>query len=121
MKHANPGVHPQAKKPVEVAQELRDAHPEGLYRSKVKLPGNQGTLSFFWRMPAYADAEAFYAKAPSDAIGANMNLAASLVVGPGAEEAVEQLQQYPVALGRWVDREVAPFFGAGAEITSEQV
>lgn len=113
-------VHPKARKPVEVPKELRDAHPEGLYRSRVRLPGNQGTARFFWRQPTYADAEAYYAK-PGDTITANVNLANSLVVGPGSEEAVEQLERYPVALARWVEREVAPFFGAGAEISSEQV
>ena len=95
-------------------RELKEHHPEGLLMSTVRLSHDQGEIPLVWRPPKYADAEAFITRSANDQVAANGNLARSLAVGASSQAAVEKLCQYPLALARWIDREVNPFFGGGA-------
>ena len=113
-------VHPQADESAltDDLRQLKEEHPEGLFRSRIRLPHGQGEIVLIWRMPTYADAEALIARSNTDPIAANGNLAQSLAVGP-SKAAAQELGRYPLALARWVDREVNPFFGGGSTTESE--
>lgn len=90
-----------------------------LFYSEIMLARGRGSTAIVFREPTYEDAEAYIAKQQADPIGANINLAVSLAEGADSKAVVAELSKMPFALSRWIDRAVLPFFGGGAEVTTQ--
>jgi hypothetical protein len=52
---------------------------------------------------------------------ANLNLVQSLIVHPEAGGVIEQIREYPSAVGRDIDEAASPFFGANAVVRSRKL
>lgn len=87
-----------------------------VYEGAITYKDRNGDLQkreFIFREPTNADAEVMMQGAARDPLAANQNLLASLIVHPEAMEVMQELKDYPLAIGRFNDAEVVPFFGGG--------
>lgn len=74
-------------------------------------------IVFVFRAPTHGDAERLISETRDSTLRAYRNLLISIVVWPTpAAEVVQRLEAYPVAMTRFCDREIMPFFGEGAQV-----
>ena len=95
--------------------ELKAAHGtvyEGTITYK-KRDDEIATVRFVFREPTNADAEVMMQGVGRDPLAANQNLLASLIVDPDPVEVLNELKDYPLAIGTFNDKNVVPFFGGG--------
>lgn len=74
-------------------------------------------IAFVFRGPTHGDAERLISETRDSTLRAYRNLLTSIIVWPHpAAEVVQRLEAYPVAMTRFCDREIMPFFGEGAQV-----
>jgi hypothetical protein len=104
--------------------ELKAAYPSGLYEGTIGFTDSKNTpheVEFIYRKPTTADMENYTRSCQKNPIMANLNLVQSLVVFPEAVKVIVQLQDYSIAVGRFVDDAISPFFGANATVRSREL
>ena len=75
-------------------------------------------IEFVFRAPTHGDAERLIAETRDSTLRAYRNLLTSIIIWPTpAAEVVQRLEEYPVAMTRFCDREIMPFFGEGAQVS----
>jgi hypothetical protein len=74
-----------------------------------------------YRKPVTADLESHSRTAQRNPIVANLNLLQSLIVYPDPGTIVEQIKDYPVAYGRFVEEAVSPFFGGNVNVKTREL
>lgn len=95
--------------------ELKAAHGT-VYEGSITYKDRNDELQkveFIFREPTNADAEVMMQGAGRDPMAANQNLLASLIVHPEPIEVMNELKDYPLAVGKFNDQNVVPFFGGG--------
>jgi hypothetical protein len=98
----------------EKIEELKKAHPEGVYEGEMTFTDAEDKfhkVEFVFRVPLVADIESHNKSAQKNPIVANINLIQSLIVHPEPASVIDAIREYPIAYGRFVDEVVAPFFG----------
>jgi hypothetical protein len=112
------------KETKEKIEELKKAHPEGIYEGEISFNDAEEklhTVEFIYRKPNTADIE-FHAKtSQKNPIVANLNLIQSLIVHPEAGPIISEMREYPAAYGRFVDEAISPFFGANVAVKSRKL
>ena len=101
--------------PKEIMAELKTKHG-ALYEGRIAFQDRNDAyqqVDFIFREPTNADAEVMMQAAARDPMAANRNLLASLIVYPEPRDVMAELSDYPLAIGRFNDAEVVPFFGGG--------
>ena len=105
----------------ELAQ-LKERHGR-VYLGRISYPargGGRASEVFLYREPHAGEADLFSgaARKPNTA---NRNLLAAVILAPDRGEVMARLRDYPLAVQRFVDDELLPFFGLGAEIETRQL
>ena len=74
-------------------------------------------IEFIFRSPTHTDAERLISETRDSTLRAYRNLLLSIIVWPApVAGVVQRLEQFPVAMTRFCDREIMPFFGEGAQV-----
>jgi hypothetical protein len=110
-------------KPEELEQ-LKKRYSGGVYEGTINFTDDQETymqVEFIYRKPTTADVEAHAKAAPRSPLVANINMLQSLIVYPKAAQVIEQIREYPVACGRFVEEAIFPFFGASVAVKSRKL
>ena len=105
-------------------EELKAARPGGLLESAINFTDDDNTLhevEFIYRKPTTADMESYTKSSQKNPLVANLNLVQSLIVYPEAGSVIEQIRDYPSAVGRFIDEAVSPFFGANVTVRSRKL
>jgi hypothetical protein len=105
-------------------EELKAARPGGLLESAISFTDDDNTLhevEFIYRKPTTADMESYTKSSQKNPLVANLNLVQSLIVYPEAGSVIEQIRDYPSAVGRFIDEAVSPFFGANVTVRSRKL
>jgi hypothetical protein len=105
-------------------EELKAARPGGLLEGAVSFNDDEGAfheVEFIFRKPTAADMESYVKSSQKNPLVANLNLVQSLIVHPEAGSVIEQIREYPNAVGRFIDDAVSPFFGANATVRSRKL
>jgi hypothetical protein len=108
----------------EKIEELKKAHPEGIYEGELSFNDDTGKLhsvEFIYRKPTTVDVESRSKAGQRNPIVANLNLIQSLIVHPEPGPIIEEIREYPAAYGRFVDEAVSPFFGANVSVKSRKL
>jgi hypothetical protein len=108
----------------EELEQLKKRYPSGIYEGSVGFSDDLETyreVAFLYRKPATADVEAHAKSSQRSPIVANINLLQSLIVYPAAQSVIEQIRDYPVACGRFVEDAVFPFFGSNVTVRSKRL
>jgi hypothetical protein len=103
--------------------ELKQSH-SNVFEGAISFNDDEGgfhEVEFLYRKPTTADMEAHSKSSQRNPILANLNLVQSLIVYPEPGPVIEQIREYPVAHGRFVDEAVAPFFGANVSVRSRKL
>jgi hypothetical protein len=104
--------------------DLKAAHPGGLLEGAISFNDAEGAfheVEFIFRKPTTADMESYTRACQRNPLLGNLNLVQSLIVYPEAGPVIEQLREYPSAVGGFVDDAVSPFFGANAAVRSRKL
>jgi hypothetical protein len=104
--------------------ELKAARPGGLLEGAISFNDAEDALhevEFIFRKPTTADMENYVKSSQKNPLVANLNLVQSLIVHPEAGSVIEQIREYPNAVGRFIDEAVSPFFGANATVRSRKL
>jgi hypothetical protein len=104
--------------------DLKAAHPGGLLEGAISFNDDENTfheVEFIFRKPATADMESYVKSSQKNPLVANLNLIQSLIVHPEPGSVIEQIRDYPNAVGRFIDDVVSPFFGANAAARSRKL
>ncbi|MHB9294178.1 hypothetical protein Holit_03305 [Hollandina sp. SP2] len=105
-------------------EELKAARPGGLLEGAISFNDEENRFheaEFIFRKPTTADMESYTKSCQRNPLTANLNLVQSLIVYPEAGSVIEQIRDYPSAVGRFVDEAVSPFFGANAVVRSRKL
>jgi hypothetical protein len=105
-------------------EELKVKYTKGIYEGNISFAdetGKRHEIEFVYRQPVVADMEAFQKAASKNLFVAQLNLIQAVVVYPESRVVVDQLQDYPIAVGQFVDQAIGPFFGAGSEIKTTKL
>jgi hypothetical protein len=108
----------------EKIEELKKKYPQGVYMGGIAFEdaeGNARDIEFAFRKPAVADVETFAKTSQKSPVAANQNLLCSLVVFPDSAQVVAQLQDYPIAMGKFVEERITPFLGANVRHRIEKL
>lgn len=102
--------------------QLKERHGR-VYLGRISYPargGGQASEVFLYREPHAGEADLFSgaARKPNTA---NRNLLSAVILAPDRGEVMGRLRDYPLAVQRFVDDELLPFFGLGAEIETQQL
>ena len=111
-------------KATEKIEELKTKHPEGIYQGEISFNDSEDqphTVEFIYRKPATADFESHTKTAQKNPIAANLNLIQSMIVHPEPGPIINEIREYPIAYGRFVDEAVVPFFGASVTVKSKKL
>ena len=103
----------------EKVEELKKKYPEGIYAGEISFidaEDKSHKVEFFFRAPVTADIESHSKAAQKNPIVANLNLIQSLIVHPEPGPVIEDVREYPIAYGRFVDEVIAPFFGGSVQV-----
>ena len=98
----------------EKIDQLKARYPDSLYKGEMTFTDAEEKLhsvEFIFRTPTTADIESHSKSAVKNPIVANLNLIQSLIVHPDPAPIINEIRDYPIAYGRFVDEVVAPFFG----------
>jgi hypothetical protein len=101
----------------EKIDQLKTRYPEGIYEGEMTFTDAQDKfhkVEFVFRTPVIADIESHSKSAQKNPIVANLNLIQSLIVYPEPWPIIDEIREYPVAYGRFVDEVLAPFFGGNS-------
>jgi hypothetical protein len=104
--------------------ELKAARPGGLLEGTINFNDDEDTfheVEFIFRKPTTADMESYVKSSQKNPLVANLNLVQSLIVYPEAGTVIEQIREYPNAVGRFIDDALSPFFGANATARSRKL
>jgi len=108
----------------EKIEELKGAHPEGIYEGEITFTDSENklhTVEFIYRKPTTADLEAHGKVSQKNPIVANLNLIQSLIVDPEPGPVIETIREYPAAYGRFVEEAIVPFFGANVSVKTKKL
>lgn len=104
--------------------ELKRQHGQ-LHHGRIALTDPRSdervSIEFLYREPTYEDAERLSTEVKGSPLVAYRNLLAGIVVAPERAEILRQMERYPYAMMRFMDRQVMPFFGEDAEVGSSRV
>jgi hypothetical protein len=104
--------------------ELKAARPGGILAGAISFTDDENAfheVEFVFRKPTTADMESYTKGCQRNPLMANLNLVQSLIVYPEAGPVIDQIREYPSAVGRFVDEAVSPFFGANATVRSRKL
>jgi hypothetical protein len=104
--------------------ELKAARPGGIFEGAISFTDDENTLhevEFVYRKPTTADMESYTKSSQKNPLIANLNLVQSLIVHPETGPVIEQIREYPSAVGRFIDEAVSPFFGANVTVRSRKL
>jgi hypothetical protein len=104
--------------------ELKAGRPGGLLEGAISFNDDENTLhevEFIFRKPSTADMESYVKSSQKNPLVANLNLVQSLIVYPEPGPVIEQIREYPSAVGRFIDDAVNPFFGANITVRSRKL
>ena len=107
-----------------ILEELKKKNPAGIYRGEISFTDAEDKfhkVEFIFRAPTTADIEAHSKTASKNPIVANLNLIQSLIVHPESGPVIEELRDYPVAYGRFVDEAISPFFGGNVTAKKQKL
>jgi hypothetical protein len=105
-------------------EELKAGRPGGLFEGALSFTDDENThheVEFIYRKPTTVDMESYTKSITRNPLIANLNLVQSLIVYPDTGSVIEQIREYPSAVGRFVDEAVSPFFGANAVVRSRKL
>jgi hypothetical protein len=105
-------------------EELKAARPGGLLEGVISFNDEENRfyeVEFIFRKPTTADMESYTKACQRNPLTANLNLIQSLIVYPEAGSVIEQIREYPSAVGRFIDEAVSPFFGANTTVRSRKL
>ena len=108
----------------EKIEELKKAHPEGIFEGEISFSDEEGALhsvSFIYRKPTTADIESHTKAAQKNPIVANLNLIQSLIVHPEPGPIIASIREYPAAYAKFVDEAIVPFFGANVSVKTKRL
>lgn len=108
----------------EALEQLKARYPGGMYEGSITFTDDAEAYreaAFLYRKPTTADIEAHAKAGQRSPVVANRNLLQSLIVYPQAAQALEQIREYPVAVGKFVEEAVFPFFGANVTVRSKRL
>lgn len=109
------GVSPQQ------LQELKERHGR-VWLGRIGFRSRSGAdveVVFLYREPRHGEADLLLsAKKPAQG---TRNLLAACIVAPERAQVIDRLRDYPIAVARFVDDELLPFFGYGAETESREL
>lgn len=108
----------------EELEQLKERYPGGIYEGSIGFTDDTETVrqvEFIYRKPKTGDVEAHTKAAQRSPLVANVNLLQSLIVYPPAVQVIEQVREYPVACGRFVEEAVFPFFGASVTVNRRKL
>lgn len=72
---------------------------------------NELKLELIFRRPMVSDMQVFNRQTSEDAMRAQLNLISMLAVYPSPAEVRKVLEPYPIAAAKFVEDNIAPFFG----------
>jgi hypothetical protein len=104
--------------------QLKAKYPEGIYSVDLTFNDEEGLLHsvpFIYRKPSTMDMEAFVRSASKNPITANLNLIQSLIVHPEPLHVINCLREYPMAVTRFVDEAISPFFGENTAVNPRKL
>jgi hypothetical protein len=108
----------------EKIEELKNAHPEGIYEGEISFTDADDKphkVEFIYRRPTVADGEC-YGKAVQKSVPVgNLNFIQSVIVYPEPGSIIDQLRDYPAAYAYFVNEELSPFFGANFSTGSRKL
>ena len=105
-------------------EELKAARPGGLLEGAISFNDDENRfyeVEFIFRKPTVADMESYNKSVIKNPLIANLNLVQSLIVYPETGSVIEQIREYPSAVGRFIDEAVSPFFGANVTVRSRKL
>ena len=108
----------------EKIEELKKAHPEGIYEGEITFTDSEDklhTVEFIYRRPTTADVEVHVKSSQKNPIVANLNVVQSLIIFPEPGPIIESIREYPGAYGRFVEEGLNPFFGANVTVKSKKL
>jgi hypothetical protein len=108
----------------EKLDELKTARPGGLFEGAISFTDDENRLhevEFIYRKPTTTDMESYTKACQRNPLIANLNLVQSLIVHPETGTVIDQIREYPSAVGRFIDEAVSPFFGANATVRSRKL
>lgn len=108
------GVSPEALK------SLKEQHGR-VWLGRITCSGRGGDLDevFLYREPRHGEADLMLnARKPVQAV---RNLLAACILAPDRGAVLDRLRGYPMAVNRFVEDELMPFFGHGAETESREL
>lgn len=104
-------------------EELKQKHGT-IYEGEISLVDendDQHTVTFIFRKPVMADIEAYQKAVQRNPIIANQNLLQSLIIHPDAKNIVGEIRSYPASYAKFIDDEIAPFFGTLASVRKRKL
>ena len=107
----------------EELEQLKKRYPSGVYEGSISFADDSDVyqeVAFLYRKPSTADVEAHSKSAQRSPIVANLNLLQSLIVYP-ASGVIDRIREYPIAVGKFVEEAVFPFFGANVVVKSKRL
>ena len=108
----------------EKLEELQAARPSGLFEGAISFTDDENRMhevEFIYRKPTTTDMESYTKACRRNPLLANQNLLQSLIVYPEPGTVIDQIREYPSAVGRFVDEGISPFFGANATVRSRKL
>jgi hypothetical protein len=103
---------------------LKQKYTEGIYSVDLAFNDEEGILHkvpFIYRKPSTSDMEAYVRGASKNPITANLNLIQSLIVHPEPLHVINRLREYPMAVTRFVDEAISPFFGENTAVNPKRL
>lgn len=107
----------------EKIKKLKAAHGD-IFKGRIKYRDEnkvEKNIEFVHRKPTFEDYEGFQADmVKMGGAVANQNLIVGMVVTPEGTDIAKQLGSCPVAVDRWVLKNVLPYFGGDVEEVSSE-
>ena len=106
----------------EQLKELKERHGR-VWLGRIGCRGRGGEdvdVVFLYREPRHGEADLLLGSSRKP-VQATRNLLASCIVAPERDEVLSRLRDYPLAMAKFVDDELLPFFGHGAETESREL
>jgi hypothetical protein len=108
----------------EKIESIKAARPGGIFEGAISFSDAKDTLhevEFIYRKPNADDMESYTKSCQKNPVLANLNLVQSLIVYPEPGQVIDQLREYSLAVGRFIDEAISPFFGANIVVRKREL